>query len=426
MLTSSRPAKAVLRIAKVKSLSSLDRLSRHDARTQPVSNDDPDRGGVVWLTEATDPAAAVRAEIASLDKPPSKNAVLATQTIITARAEWFGEGPDRAVKAKAFTEAAMAWAAANLPGKIVAAVRHDGEAAPHLHIWSVPVVVKELAVNRKRPELGKRPVRCLGHADLYGRAMADNRAIMTGLQTGIGEALKPLGIERGTPRSIAHADHKTTQAWKAEQAKAAKEAAAARDAIKQAEAERERMAAQASLLLAEREALLHEAAKEAAETKADRKAAEEALGMAVAERTSAEAYAAHTLGKAAADKAAARNAKAVASAYEAGGRAFAKGEILDALGQPGDLTPVFAAEVNQTRRNEIETAIKPDRQGVLAWIADLAASIGDAVRDRIADLLKAARPLAASEIARANLAKELFDQAREQAPRQRQERAREL
>jgi len=224
MVARTEPYRAVLRIAKVKA-GSLDRLSRHDTRAQPVENDDPGRGGVVWLTDATDPASAVRQAIAGLDKPPRANAVLATQAVITANHEWFGEGAERRAKAEAFTEAAMAWARANMPGQIVAACRHDGEAAPHLHIWSVPIVETAIAVNRRRPELGKRPCRRLDYNGLYGNTR-ESAQRLRGLQTSIGAALAPLGLARGKPKEQTNATHKTTRQWKAEQLAALRRAKA--------------------------------------------------------------------------------------------------------------------------------------------------------------------------------------------------------
>ncbi|HIJ61722.1 MAG TPA: hypothetical protein HPQ04_03430 [Rhodospirillaceae bacterium] len=224
------PPRAVLRIQKITTTQAMDRLSRHDRRVQPVANDEPGRGGIVCLTpEATDPAAAVRAEISSLDKPPRKNAVLCYQAILTTGDSHFGVGPERIARAERFTAAAMAWARENLPGKVVSAYRHDGEVGgPHLHVWVVPVVETEIAVNRKRPELGKRPCRRLDYDGLFGGSgKVRNKAIMENLQRGpggIGAALAPLGIAMPQPKAKTNATHTETMMWKANQ-KAAMEMA---------------------------------------------------------------------------------------------------------------------------------------------------------------------------------------------------------
>lgn len=303
--------RAVLRIAKVKTLASLDRLSRHDTRAQPVANDDPERGGVVWLTEATDPAAAVRAEVAGLDKPPRANAVLATQTVLTARAEWFGEGSARAERAEAFTAQAMAWARANLPGKIVAACRHDGEAAPHLHIYSMPIVETEVAVNRKRPELGKKRCRRLDYNGIYGNTV-ESRKRLSDLQTSIGLALAPLGIERGVPKAITNVRHRDYRAWKAEQ----------------------------------------EAAKQAAQ-------AAETFARHVARSANEHEKAAR------ADRDRAARSRQEAAAWSAGVEAWAAGELV-AVSQ--DRQPVFAADLVPARRAEIARTIEPIWPRLAEWI----------------------------------------------------------
>lgn len=53
------PPFAVLRLAKIKTMASLDRRSRHAARTQPVANADPS-GQVVWLSPQADPSVPMK------------------------------------------------------------------------------------------------------------------------------------------------------------------------------------------------------------------------------------------------------------------------------------------------------------------------------------------------------------------------------
>ena len=408
-MVASKPPRAVLRIAKVKSLSALDRLSRHDTRAQPVANDDPERGGVVWLTEATDPAAAVRAGIADLDKPPPKKGVLAYQVVLTTSAEWFGEGPDREAKAKAFTEAALALAKDNLPGRLVAGCRHDGEAAPHLHLYYLPEVASEVAVNRKRPELGKKPCRRLAYSELFGRNMAECRATLTRLQDGIGQALAPLGIERGVPRSVSHADHKTTQAWKAEQAAAAKEAVAVLAAQKAAAAEQQRLNDEAALWLAEAQDRAAKAAKREAAAAVAQRQADKA-------RTDAEAF-----------NRKARADQAVEAAKIAGLDAFSQGILIDAEGPSGYLRPVFAPGVGVPEQAAVEKAIAPDRQGVLQQIAMLAIAVRATVADKVRELLRAMHPSLSIQAARHRAEQETARFHRiQRPPRQRQAPEREL
>jgi Plasmid recombination enzyme len=347
-----RPALAVLRIAKVKA-GSLDRLSRHDTRAQPVANDDPERGGVVWLSDSHDPARAVRDAIATLDKPPRANATIATQTIITARADWFGEGSTREERAEAFTKAAMDWARKNLLGEIVAVCRHDGEAAPHLHIWSVPISNSEIAVNRKRPELGKRPCRRLDYRGLYGKNVAECRATLSRLQDGIGEALAPLGIQRGKKRTGAeHADHKTTQQWKAEILKARLETT---QALKRAEAYATKVAA-----------------LEAA-TRASNERAEAALAR--------------------------------AKAWEVGQAAVATGRIIDADGPENERVPVFAPNLNQSVRDDLAQRIAPAGQKLLAWIAEWAALLRHETRRRLTEMIHKSEKTTSIQAAAARAAK---------------------
>ncbi|HIJ61247.1 MAG TPA: hypothetical protein HPQ04_01005 [Rhodospirillaceae bacterium] len=408
MDASSRPARAVLRIAKVKA-DGLDRLSRHDTRATPPANDDPAKGGTVWLTEATDPAAAVRAELATHDKPPRKGATVAVQAIITARAEWFGEGSTRKERAEAFTAHAMAWAKASLPGKVVAAVRHDGEAAPHLHVWIVPVVETETAVNRRRPELGRRPCRRLDYRSLYGGGRAEARDKMVALQDGIGKALAPLGIERGVSRTVSQAEHRTAWQWRAEQARATEEAcrlaaAAAAEAEKAAAAQlelakavKQHLEAAARHETEAREDRLKAIARHEAEAKESRRKA--AAEQAAFDKGKAEL--ARSLASAAQAEQAAAEHLARMAAIQAGQDALDKGEILDAKGPPGQLEPVFADGVPKARREEIEKAIQPDRQGVLAWVAAQAAWLRGIMERKVQELMRLIDPMIAIQTASA-------------------------
>lgn len=408
MDASSRPARAVLRIAKVKA-DGLDRLSRHDTRATPPANDDPAKGGTVWLTEATDPAAAVRAEIATHDKPPRKGATVAVQAIITARAEWFGDGSTREERAEAFTAHAMAWAKANLPGKLVAACRHDGEAAPHLHVWIVPVVETETAVNRRRPDLGRRPCRRLDYRSLYGGGRAEAREKMVALQDGIGEALAPLGIERGVSRTVSQAEHKPAWRWRAEQEAAAK-AMAEHLAIQQAAAaKQQRLADQAAAWLA----MAHEQAAKTA-----RHEEEAAKARAAAEAARQDAWA---------SKSKARAHEAAEAAKIAGLMAFEQGVLIDAEGPSGYLRPVFARGVGEPEQATVEQSIAADRQGVLRQIALLAAAIRATVAERVRDMLRAAQPLLSIQAAAQQAQRIAAEvQRAKRPPRQRQASEREI
>ena len=201
--------RAVCRVSKVSGFGSVAAMEAHHLRTRPTRNADPaqlDRN--VWLLrhegglvdavrtriERAEQLRKEAAEAAGKKSPRKRreDAVLAVEVVLSASPEFFRpDNPEAAgtwdqERLDAWTEASMAWLRAKHGDNLVSAVVHLDEVTPHIQAVFVPLT----ADNR------------LSAKDLLSDLSA--------LQTSYGDAVAPLGIQRGMEGSTAsHTDVKT-------------------------------------------------------------------------------------------------------------------------------------------------------------------------------------------------------------------------
>lgn len=197
---------AILRHGKkVKSRAALAAFADHNERR------DARGGNIDWsrthlnLTAigSGDLVADVEAMIATLDRPPRSNAVLARELLLSATPQWFGgvEGnwnPDRVA---AWRDYAVAWLNSEFPGQVVEFVVHLDERSVHGHAVIVPVVEKELGKRGRKPknaaartahDASRKQVRTLDH----DMVMGTNRDFVR-RHDDFAKAGEPLGLKRG-------------------------------------------------------------------------------------------------------------------------------------------------------------------------------------------------------------------------------------
>jgi len=194
----------VCRIGKIKSLSQLALAHRHNHRTAPAENADPERTHLNRvLVGSSDLVADVNLALARVDGPIRKNAVLAIEMILTANAAWFEEAAAPTWRAEYFQRQAVDALRARYGDRLVSVVLHLDEAAPHLHAVIVPL---------ERKDSGKIKLNARGE---FGGAEALRR-----LQDWAGEFAETVGLHRGVPRiyepSMDPRRHKSPKAYRAE------------------------------------------------------------------------------------------------------------------------------------------------------------------------------------------------------------------
>jgi hypothetical protein len=194
-------AKAILRIAKLKTGGSIGGLNQHCTRTMEVPNADPELLQYnKQLAGTRDMVKDVNDRIAEVGCNVRKNAVLAIEHLITASSEAFnykkitGEDGKPALQGnveawKEFEKSAMKWLIEKYGVANVVNVHvHKDEKTPHMHAVVVPI------------KDGK----------LNARHFISGREKLSEMQDSFSEAVKHVGIERGVKGSRAkHVDIKT-------------------------------------------------------------------------------------------------------------------------------------------------------------------------------------------------------------------------
>ena len=177
---------AVLRFAKVKSLSDLKGMTGHWDRSRPTINADPKAApGAVQFLHGDNPIAEVERR---LPEKRRKDAVLCMEGVLSASPEYFRpEAPSRAglydpQRTEAWAKASMAWLKKEFGDRLASAVLHLDEATPHIQVAIVP----------RDPKTGR-----LDAKTQFGRAE------LRRFQTDYAKALKHLGIRRGIEGSQA-------------------------------------------------------------------------------------------------------------------------------------------------------------------------------------------------------------------------------
>lgn len=180
------PAYAIMRMEKRKG-GAITLSGRHNDRTQPVPNADPERTHLNRILYGPDrPIRELVTEVINEHGgKPRKDSVEAIEILCKASPQYFNEKDPRKYQEKldAFVEQAMRFLQDERSGgKLVKAVLHLDEHTPHIHAYKVPIDPKG-KLNAKHymrddEELERRQ-------DLYH------------------EYMKPLGLERGERRSRA-------------------------------------------------------------------------------------------------------------------------------------------------------------------------------------------------------------------------------
>jgi hypothetical protein len=185
---------AVLRVdkRKAKAMGAIAAASAHHLRQRPTPNANPKGPApiILHLSAGTTPYQAASHLLEDAERR-NKDTVLCREVVLSASPGYFRPGreaiggafdPDRT---KAWARISLAWAKRQWPDQLAAAVLHLDEQTPHIHLLVVPRVAK--------PE---------GSWKLNSKALFD-RASLRELQTAYGEAVAPLGIQRGLAGSMA-------------------------------------------------------------------------------------------------------------------------------------------------------------------------------------------------------------------------------
>jgi hypothetical protein len=160
---------------------------RHNDRTQPVHNADPERTHLNrFLAGEGRPTRDLVTEVINAHGgKPRKDSVEAIEFLCKASPEFFSEKDPKKFQEKldAFIEQSMKFLCDERScGKLVKAVLHLDEHTPHIHAHKVPI----------DPEGNLNAKHYLGGRDKW-----------EGMQDLYAEYMKPLGLERGRPRSRA-------------------------------------------------------------------------------------------------------------------------------------------------------------------------------------------------------------------------------
>lgn len=234
---------AVLRFAKIRTLSALGAVSAHNTRTATSglahTTPPPDGQGVVVLDGQPDAVMAWkdRAAAVGLGKP-RRDAVLAIEMVMSASPSWFAE---------ATSDEHDAWTARSLdyarqvfgPDNLLQATLHRDEQTPHLHVIAIPLEQKARAKRgraRKGRENAKRPTVLSWGLNADGIIGSPDQ--LRDHQTAYAACVADLGIRRGRPKRTTSARHQSAAQYRDEAAEdralAAQERAQANEALAEA------------------------------------------------------------------------------------------------------------------------------------------------------------------------------------------------
>jgi Plasmid recombination enzyme len=191
--------KAILRVAKVKTMGHIAGLGKHCERSREVAtlNADPD---LQYLNERLlgtgDWPADVQARL-NLAPTIRKNAVLSIELMLTASPEWFNAGTqaEQDRRRDAWRDLSVQWVKEEFGvDNLVAAVLHRDESTPHIQALVVPI-----------DERGRLNAR---------HFLGGTRQRMVELQDSYAKKMEALGLERGVRGSIA--THEEIKHWYAQ------------------------------------------------------------------------------------------------------------------------------------------------------------------------------------------------------------------
>lgn len=165
---------------------------------------------------------------------PRKNACLAVEFVVTASPEFYQfekrDHPDKPgaktlygnhKSLRAYEQAALDWFKQTY-GKenVVSANRHMDEKTPHLHVFVVPILQKEISLTRQRKGKPQKQRRTQSKTVLSATDVMGGPKEMADLQTSFAAAVGHLGLSRGLVGTGAR--HTTTKQYAALSAAAVK------------------------------------------------------------------------------------------------------------------------------------------------------------------------------------------------------------
>ena len=176
---------SILRTLKLKERSKLAIAGMHNSRSMSVFNADPNSKHYL-LAGSRKPLEAFDRLMAIHSIEPRKNAVLATELVVSFSPEMIGKIP-----IKKWAEKNLAWVKNEFrDDAILSAELHMDESTPHIHFLVAPIIKKQVR--------GKLAVR------LSAKDYFDGREKMQGLQDRYSEAMRTFGLTRGVKGSKAH------------------------------------------------------------------------------------------------------------------------------------------------------------------------------------------------------------------------------
>lgn len=174
-------AYAILRIGKLKTFGNISAAGKHNLRLRECRNADPTRKrlNVNLIDGGQELVATVKARLAEVGiKKWRKDAVLASEVLLTASPEFFEDG--RALEP--WIAENRRWLVETFGANIVSAVVHMDETTPHIHCILVPVKDGRLS-----------------HKNVFGGA----RDALAEWQTQYASRMAQFGLERGVAGSTA-------------------------------------------------------------------------------------------------------------------------------------------------------------------------------------------------------------------------------
>jgi hypothetical protein len=199
---------AIMRIAKLKSWSSVSASGAHTYRILPTPNADPSRRGLnrTLIGNAGEVCQDMKRRVGKVTAKPRSNAVLGLELLLTASPEAFQSGDP--IDMRAWVKSNIDWMRQTFGAENVAhVVLHRDETTPHLVAYIVP-------------EKDGR---------LNAREIVGTPEKLSELQTSYASAVDRYGLERGLKGS--RAKHTTIQDWYKHLNEAAAEGLAQEDAV---------------------------------------------------------------------------------------------------------------------------------------------------------------------------------------------------
>lgn len=217
---------AILRAAKLKTTVKIRSTSGHNLRRIEVENADPKRaaenlfarfdggGRVAWVRSADglpNLDELVEQRVASIEARGGKvrsNAVRAIELVLTASPEAFKQPDFDLAK---WRNASLKWCGREFGNQnVVQAALHLDEQTPHLHVVVIPEAMMRETRGR-RPKSASKAAESRERPTLAAHKWLDGAPALSAMQDRYGDAMAPLGLERGVKRT--KTKHTTVRAF---------------------------------------------------------------------------------------------------------------------------------------------------------------------------------------------------------------------